>query len=513
MVTVAQVLGLPGLGLEPVVEAATDLPVSWVVTSELADPTPYLEGGEVLLLTGLHTSARAHSWTEYVRRLTDRGVVALGLGVGGQLSYLRVPDALAAACRDAGLTLFRVPERTPFLGIIRAAAEMRAAEARTALEAMLSEQRRLTRAAVGRNGPARVVRTLVSVLGGGWAGVCAADARIVERSGPGLPELPAGRTLPELLDRLRPAGLRGSLSESGPAGAVVVHPLGVDGAPQSYLVVVLPGPADPVRTGVIATAVALLSLHAERAAEQALFRRRVRAGALALLLNGEVRSADALLGVADDTTWSTAPRVRVARLRGGAEELRDGVRRLEAQAAHGARPVLVGAPATEPGGEQTVAVLLEDLPERLAEVRAAAEASGLRAGIGGPAAVHETDASDREAREALERTTDRQHVGTWDDLVAGGVAGLLPPETARAWARQLLGPVDGAGRLSLLRTFLAHNGNRSGTAEALGIHRNTLQQRLQEIEEALGRSVDDPQLRAELWIALRLSDRPDRSTP
>ena len=52
MVTVAQVLGLPGLGLEPVVEAATDLPVSWVVTSELADPTPYLEGGEVLLLTG-----------------------------------------------------------------------------------------------------------------------------------------------------------------------------------------------------------------------------------------------------------------------------------------------------------------------------------------------------------------------------------------------------------------------------------------------------------------------------
>ena len=513
MVTVAQVLGLPGLGLEPVVEAATDLPVSWVVTSELADPTPYLEGGEVLLLTGLHTSARAHSWTEYVRRLTDRGVVALGLGVGGQLSYLRVPEALAAACRDAGLTLFRVPERTPFLGIIRAAAEMRAAEARTALEAMLSEQRRLTRAAVGRNGPARVVRTLVSVLGGGWAGVCAADARIVERSGPGLPELPAGRTLPELLDRLRPAGLRGSLSESGPAGAVVVHPLGVDGDPQSYLVVVLSGPVDPVRTGVIATAVALLSLHAERAAEQALFRRRVRAGALALLLNGEVRSADALLGVADDTTWSTAPRVRVARLRGGAEELRDGVRRLEAQTAHGARPVLVGTPATEPGGLQTVAVLLEDLPERLAEVRAAAEASGLRAGIGGPAAVHETDASDREAREALERTTDRQRVGTWDDLVAGGVAGLLPPETARAWARQLLGPLDGAGRLSLLRTFLAHNGNRSGTAEALGIHRNTLQQRLQEIEEALGRSVDDPQLRAELWIALRLSDRPDRSTP
>ena len=37
MITVGQVLGLPGLGLEPVVEADTGLPVSWVVTSELAD--------------------------------------------------------------------------------------------------------------------------------------------------------------------------------------------------------------------------------------------------------------------------------------------------------------------------------------------------------------------------------------------------------------------------------------------------------------------------------------------
>ncbi|MCC5784817.1 hypothetical protein CRM73_18055, partial [Kocuria sp. CCUG 69068] len=93
MVTVAQVLGLPGLGLEPVVEAATDLPVSWVVTSELADPTPYLEGGEVLLLTGLHTSARAHSWTEYVRRLTDRGVVhGVVAGVGGYGNSLGLPN-------------------------------------------------------------------------------------------------------------------------------------------------------------------------------------------------------------------------------------------------------------------------------------------------------------------------------------------------------------------------------------------------------------------------------------
>ena len=105
----------------------------------------------------------------------------------------------------------------------------------------------------------------------------------------------------------------------------------------------------------------------------------------------------------------------------------------------------------------------------------------------------------REAREALERATDRQRVSTWDDLVAGGVAGLLPPEAARAWAQRLLRPVDQGERPSLLRTFLAHNGNRSGTAEALGIHRNTLQQRLQ---EGSGLGADD--VRAEQQPGVRV---------
>ena len=33
--------------------AAIDRPLSWVHVSELADPTPFLEGGELLLTTGL----------------------------------------------------------------------------------------------------------------------------------------------------------------------------------------------------------------------------------------------------------------------------------------------------------------------------------------------------------------------------------------------------------------------------------------------------------------------------
>lgn len=511
MITVAQVLALPGLGLEAVVTGDLGAAVSWVVTSELADPTPYLDGGEIVLCTGINSTVRPCSWPAYVRRLAEKGVVALGMGVGEPLTYAEPPGSLVHACRETGLTLFSVPERTPFLGIIRAAADMRAVRERTALEEMLSSQRALTKAAVGADGPAQVLRSLASQLEGSWAAVCTADAEILRQSGPSVPELPSGRTLPEILGRLRPARLRGSLSESGPRGSLVVHPLGVRGVPQSYLVVVLPEPLERSQAGVITTAVVLLSLHAERAVEQALFRRRIHAGALSLLLSGDVRSADALLAVAGTASWSApARRVRVARLRGSPDQLQEGLRRLEGHADRTSRPVLVGTPTAETSGEESTAVLLEDLPEQLAELRTVVGLAGLRTGIGGGVDVHDARTSDRQALETLERTSARRRIGAWEDVVAGGLAGLLPPETARTYAQELLRPVHdredrGERLLPVLHTFLAHNGNRRQTAADLGIHRNTLLQRLQSIERALGRSLEDPQVRAELWIALQLS--------
>lgn len=510
MITVAHVLALPGLGLETVVEGDPGVPVSWVVTSELADPTPHLDGGEIVLLTGVNRAVQRSSWRGYVRRLADKGVVGLGMGVGDHFSYSEVPEDLAHACRDAGLTLFSVPERTPFLGIIRATADMRTAQERTALEVMLSQQRTLTKAALGADGPAQVVQTLAALLEDSWVGVCTADAVLVERSGP-LPALPSDRALVELVARLRPAGLRGSLSESGPRGSVVIHPLGVQGNPQSYLVTVLPLPVERTQVGVITTAVALLSLHAERTVERTLFRRRIHAGALALVLGGDVRSADALLAVVGDRGWtSTSHPVRVARLRGSPDRIQEAVRRLEAHTSRTPRPPLVGLPATDssPGGEG-VAVLVEDLPEQLAALRSAVELSGLRAGIGGRAAVPDSGTSEQQAVEALERTSAHRRIGVWDEVVSGGLAGLLPPETARAYARDLLRPIreleDGERLLAVLQTFLTHNGNRRQTAAELGIHRNTLQQRLQLIEQTLGRSLEDPQARAELWLALHVA--------
>ncbi len=51
-----------------------DVPVRWVHASELADPVPYMEGGELLLITALKLDAEdAKAMRRYVKRLGARG--------------------------------------------------------------------------------------------------------------------------------------------------------------------------------------------------------------------------------------------------------------------------------------------------------------------------------------------------------------------------------------------------------------------------------------------------------
>lgn len=515
LITVGKVLHLERLGLEILVEGDADRPVSWVATSELTDPTPYLSGGEIVLFTGINSPADGPSWSSYVRRLDDRGVVALGMGVGGKLTWTDVPAALVEAVRGTGLTLFAVPEETTFLQVIQAVAGLRAAEERTALETSLAHQRALTRAATAMDGTAQVLRTLATLLPGAWAAVCTAGGDVQERSAPAIPPLPSDRPLGQLIGRLRDAGLRGALSETGPYGTVVIHPLGVHGEPHGYLVVILPSPLDRAQSGTITTTVALLSLHAERAAERQLSRRRIRAGAVALLLGGDLRAGDALLSVAGDEAWGrSVPAMRVCLLRGAPELIREAARWIEGHTDRTAHRMLTGTPARREDLEEDAAVLVEDTPAAIAALRRAVESAGLRAGIGGRVAVEDATTSHSQALHVLERTAAQHPVGSWDELTAGGIAGLLPPGAARAWARELLGPVTSQGpagqrMLATLRVFLAHNGNRRQTAEELGVHRNTVLQHLQSAERALGRPLDDPQLRADLWIALHLAGEQD----
>ena len=115
--SVRTVTDLPGLGLTLLAGPdGRDRPVRWVAVSEQEDPTPFLEGGELLLTTGMRLPADEPGLlVDYVDRLVDAGVAALGFGVG--LTHASCPVALVQAAQAGGLPLLEVPGRTAFIAI------------------------------------------------------------------------------------------------------------------------------------------------------------------------------------------------------------------------------------------------------------------------------------------------------------------------------------------------------------------------------------------------------------
>src|SRR6476469_234274 len=103
--TLESLIGELGLSLVSG-QAAAQTHVRFVHSTELADPTPWLKGGELLLTTGLQlTGPKAQR--EFVQRLADHDIAGLGFGTG--FSHKRIPAALLAAARQRGFPLFEVP--------------------------------------------------------------------------------------------------------------------------------------------------------------------------------------------------------------------------------------------------------------------------------------------------------------------------------------------------------------------------------------------------------------------
>jgi purine catabolism regulator len=443
-----------GLAAAWLADAAAE--VRWVATSELPDPAPFLEGGELLLTTGLGTKDWRTQWSAYVTRLLEAGVVALGLGVG--LTHRSPPAALVRACREQGLNLLVVPRETAFVAVSRSAARLierrEEAQARAALEI----QRELTAAASKPDARKAIVERLAHLLDG-EAALLAVDGRVLTGS--------LSIDVSDALVRIRGHGLRGAITSSDARSAFFLLPVGLRGRPAHYLAAVVRGrPSDGAR-GAVTTAVALLSFVADQDRQRRDTRRALATRSLELLTHGEVESAGV---VADAAGLGPLPvRARFVRATGPAlDEV------LEALEDRGLLAAVVG--------EELWAVTsrVPDLP-------------GLRVGVGD---THRT------AGLALARTTVATPVVQWDQVVREGAIALVEPTLAAEFSLSFLGGLE-PEQVDTLRSFLRHHGSRLQVAEDLGIHRNTVRNRIEQIEAVIGRSLDDPDTRVSAWLALQ----------
>jgi len=501
----ADVVKNPTLRLQVLVDGQLDAPVRWVATSELDDPTPFLEGGEIVLTTGLAAAAwDDRAWSGYVERLGRAGAIAVGFGTG--LTHVEVPAALVLAARRTRLALFAVPRAVPFVAVSRTIARLVQQEEQRALQSALAVQQQLTRAAVAPDGATAILDRLARIVRGD-AVVCDRDATALLRARPRderVTRHPLPARLAELIDRLRPQGMRASHTDAGPRGATVIQPLGLSGTPHAYLVVTATGSWDAAAQTAIAAAAALLSLDFERRAEALATAREVRTAGLHLLLSGRTESGQALLAL---RAAAVAPldgaRFHVLRTHCADDPVRT-LNALERWAADDPAGRLVASSSGD--GGPPVAVLRDgtDVADAVAAL-----GPGGRAGLGEARALADLAAADATARAALLRASAQRPVARWDDVVDEGPPALLSGPAADEFARAVLGPLatrstENTALLTTLDAFHRHHGQMTVIAGELRVHRNTVARRLRRVEELTGRSPNTPRGRFELWMAVEI---------
>jgi len=548
MTSVAELVADPALRLEVAAgRGGLDREVTAAAVSELAEPGPWLQGGELLLTIGL----LLHRYDDYVAHLDAAGVPALGLGLGAGLRHQVVPEALAAACEAAGMPLLAVPDGVPFIAVTKAVFALRARGERRHLEWALATQRALTAAAVTPGGLGGILTAHGRATG--------CDAVVVDLLGRPLAGGPARLVdeLAELTAQVRAQGLLGAGVDIDGERRREVHPLG---SRRLRAVLLLDGPtAAPTANQVTSALVSLLSLELERHHGLGAAERRGRAQLLAHFARGTVdddvaarrlaaaglpeRELRAAVIAADQVTDPAAGGGAAARraghaaaggaghaaARGAGHAAARGAGHAAARGAGHAvdRPVDRGAAA---GAEAAglAADLSAALPDALVRIvgevvelavpadvdldaALAVLAAGRPAGIGIAARPGGLAVSLRQARSALPESRVRGRPVRAVDLA--GVRTLLavvPPDRLRTYADAVLGHLDADPRaaelLRALAAFCEHNGHWERTAEALGVHRHTVRHRIEAVEQRTGRRLAAAQDRHELWLAIRVRD-------
>ncbi|MEU6660875.1 PucR family transcriptional regulator [Streptomyces sp. NPDC046821] len=461
-------LGLRQIAGPPV---SPDTVISWAHTSEMADPYPYLLGGELLLTAGVHASEAAGTgpyYDDYVARIVEAGGAALGFGVAPV--HDTVPRALVEACERHGLPLFEVPPRTTFSGIARAVWQLMA-QARMAELRRVSEAQQGLATAAARPDPVPAVLRQLAQRTGGWAVLTGPDGTEVGRAGPPPgPEVTAA--MAQLMRIVRPGETRLFRSPTSAADTVGGTHLAAYllGGGQGYALGTAVGRRDPGGHTIVGVAVVLLSL---LTGEHQTTGEAARSAALVRLLLGESPADVAqLLG---DGTWRV---VHAAPDRANPP------------------PVTLGTPLLDATPTLVRALLPADQEVAVQE--------GWTLGVSGAGPADSLAAADAQAARALARAKANRAPLLHHRADARGLASLVDPGEATALSRSLLAPIAHTPALpETLRVWLSLHGSWDRTATALGVHRNTVRQRVAKCAALLALDLDDPDVRMELWFALR----------
>lgn len=506
MPQLAQILDIPELGLVLYGERAwLDRPVGLSTVTELDNPSPWLQGGELVMTTGLRltTAERQRAW---VRRLARADVAAIGFATG--LTHAAVPPAILEAAAANSLAILEVPYETPFVAVARWMGDAVASTHVNQLAELLEAHDEMTAELLGGRGLNGLAAALSMRLN--------ASVAILDEQGRILASQPQHEAWPVEAVRARLFDLRpgANLVEifEGRHQQVIAHPVRIEGRTIGALLTTATTSSDSV-DGLKNFAVALISLELRR-------RHGIRLGQqgqIGQVVEDLVRSAI--------TTREAERRLHAVGVRAS------GTRRVLLGTTDAAPKTIRSLPAPLLGPDvdpdatvvsaivdrcavllcPTEALAAEAAPAALAALRRVGPRA--RVGIGGSyTGVEGLRWSYLEAREALDRGPGIHH---GDPLNLHRLLFNSPDLPVRELSEATLAPLleadrrrEGQDLLTTLRTYLELDGSVQATAEAMYVHRNTIHQRLGRIEKLTNRSVSRTQDRVQFWLALAAHDRP-----
>ncbi|MBB3664480.1 purine catabolism regulator [Prauserella sediminis] len=477
--------------------------MTWAFISEQGDPSPYLSGGELILTTGSGLGQDRATMRHYVEQLAKAGAAALGFGIS--TFYSEVPPELINAAESAGLPLLAVPAGTRFAAISQFVTDHVSDDCQEGLQYAVAAQRDLTRASVSPYAARTIVERLAKVTRS-WALLLDQDGRL-RAAGPGA-RLHLARIQIDL-PRLGEQSGATSLTMNVAGESVVLFSLNVGERVRGYLAVGRSAPFNRAEQDVLASAVSLLRADLQSASSVLDAQRRQRKAVFEAIAAGEARLATDIAEVLGVDCPEGNLRVALLGVPAGYEhellehaERDRGLRTVSALVVEWDRGrVVVVMPPAE-GDIRTLESLLRRIPHA-------------RGAVSDPTPAQEFPEAWQQVRSVFSSAPGAAgKLAFAGDVATSGLIRHLTSAEARGWADMLLAPLAEKNRASkidlrhTLRTFLAHNGQSDASAAVLGIHRHTLRYRMGKVAEVLGCDIEDPTTRAELWIALQLTDQP-----
>ena len=199
MLTVGSLISDCGLRLAAGGDGA-ERPIRWVHISELADPTPWLSGGELLLTTGIRLTDES-SQQRLVEHLCEKDAAGLGFGIG--FDHEDLPEALVAAAGECGLPLFEIPYEMPFIAITERAFKRLVNDQYDVLERGTRVHEKLERLVIEGKGLSEVTAHLADAIGGSAVVVDGLGSEVARHPSRGGPSIETVKTIgAELAEQL-----------------------------------------------------------------------------------------------------------------------------------------------------------------------------------------------------------------------------------------------------------------------------------------------------------------------